>query len=256
MLRFVFTSVQSTTPCGLPIAPVTTSCITSGYFRNQKQNATSPIQVILCSDAKQSMYCQILCGLVQRNEVVGVGAIYASVLVQAIHFLENYWKELSSNIRFGRVSEWITDHSCRDSVSIILGEPNPELADLIEHECGQQSWEGIISRLWPKTKFIEGIVTGNLAQYIPTLEFYSDKLPIVSTTYASSETYFGINVNPLSKPQHVSYTFLPNLSYFEFLIVDINGGAMEEVVDLVNVKLGGYYEPLVTNYSGESLSIV
>ncbi|VVA90859.1 unnamed protein product [Arabis nemorensis] len=146
-----------------------------------------------------SMYCQPLCGLVQRDEVLSVGAIFVSVLVQAIHFLEDYWKELSSNIRFGRVSEWITDLSCRDSGSMILGEPNPDLADLIEHKCGQQSSEGIISRLWPKTKFIEGIVTGNLAQYIPTLEFYSNKLPIVSTTYASSETYFGINVDPLSK---------------------------------------------------------
>ncbi|VVB07057.1 unnamed protein product [Arabis nemorensis] len=89
-----------------------------------------------------------------------------------------------------------------------------------------------------------------MPQYISTLELYSDKLPIVSTTYASSETYFGINVNPLCKPQHVSYTFLPNLSYFEFIEVDVDGGTMDHVVDLVDVKLGRYYDPLVTDYSG------
>ncbi|XP_013603701.1 PREDICTED: 4-substituted benzoates-glutamate ligase GH3.12-like isoform X2 [Brassica oleracea var. oleracea] len=185
------------------------------------------------------------CGL-PRDEVVSVGAPFASLLVQVIHFLGNYWKELCSNIRSGHVSEWITDLSCRDSVSMILGEPNLELADLIENECGQESWQGIISRLWPKTKCIEAIVTGTMAQYIPALEFYSNKLPLVSRTYASSEAFFGINVNPLSKPQHLSYTFLPNMSYFEFIDVDGDG----EIVDLVNVKLGGYYEPLVTNYSG------
>uniref|UniRef100_A0A0D3DY47 Uncharacterized protein n=1 Tax=Brassica oleracea var. oleracea TaxID=109376 RepID=A0A0D3DY47_BRAOL len=88
-----------------------------------------------------------------------------------------YWKELCSNIRSGRLSDWITDHCCRDSVSTILGEPNPELADLIE--------KGIVSRLWPKTKCVETIVTGIMAQYIPALEFYSDKLYLFPKKYGS-----------------------------------------------------------------------
>ncbi|KAL0884726.1 hypothetical protein Bca101_008707 [Brassica carinata] len=153
------------------------------------------------------------CGLLLREEVVSVGALFASVLVRVIHFLEYYWKELSSNIRSGHVSEWITDLSCRDSVSTILGEPNPELADLIENECGKKSWQGIITRLWPKTKCTEAVVTGTMAQYIPVLEFYSNKLPL-------------------------------------FIDVDVEGGTTGEIVDLVDVKLGRYYEPLVTNYSG------
>ncbi|KAL0673650.1 hypothetical protein Bca4012_001631 [Brassica carinata] len=140
--------------------------------------------------------------------------------------------------------EWITD-SCRDSVSKILGEPNPELADLIENECDQKSWEGIIQRLWPKTKFM----TGQMAQHIPTLEFYSNKLPLISSSYVSSETMFGINMNPLCKPQDVSYTFMPHFSYFEFLLVD--AGDEVKIVDLVDVKLGCHYESLVTNHSGE-----
>ncbi|XP_022547280.1 4-substituted benzoates-glutamate ligase GH3.12-like isoform X2 [Brassica napus] len=246
VMIFSFTQPLSTTPCGLPLAPATTILLKSKNYRSPAKNSTSPDEIILCTDAKQSMYCQLLCGLVQRDEIVSVGAPFASLLVQVIHFLGNYWKELCSNIRSGHVSEWITDLSCRDSVSMIVGEPNLELADLIENECGQESWQGIISRLWPKTKCIEAIVTGTMAQYIPALEFYSNKLPLVSRTYASSEAFFGINVNPLSKPQHVSYTFLPNMSYFEFIDVDGDG----EIVDLVNVKLGGYYEPLVTNYSG------
>ncbi|KAL0824838.1 hypothetical protein Bca101_048515 [Brassica carinata] len=154
----------------------------------------------------------------------------------------------SSKRRGCEGSEWITDISCRDSVSKILGEPNPELADLIENECNQKSWEGIIPRLWPKTKFIESIATGQMAQHIPTLEFYSNNLLLISSSYVSSETMFGINMNPLCKPQDVSYTFMPNFSYFEFLLVD--AGDKVEIVDLVDVKLGSHYEPLVTNHSG------
>nr|VDD59112.1 unnamed protein product [Brassica oleracea] len=220
------------------------------YYRSPGKRSTTPDEIIMCTDPKQSMYCQLLCGLVQRDEVVSVGALFPSVLVQIIRFLEKYGRELCSNIRSGHLSDWITDLSCRDSVSTILGEPNPELADLIENECGQESLQGIVSRLWPKTKCVETIVTGIMAQYIPALEFYSDKSPIVSSIYGSSETFFGLNVNPLCKPQHVSYTFLPNMSYFEFIHVDADGEATGEIVDLVDVKSGGYYEPLVTNYSG------
>ncbi|CAN6884610.1 unnamed protein product [Brassica oleracea] len=150
VIRFTFIHPTSTTPCGLPLAPTVTSFTKSEFFRSLPKNSPSPYQIILCPDAKQSMYCQLLCGLVQRDEVVSVGAVFASVLVQVIHFLENYWKELASNIRCGHVSEWITDLSCRETVTTILVEPNPELADLIENECRQESWQGIVSRLWPK----------------------------------------------------------------------------------------------------------
>ncbi|RID57319.1 hypothetical protein BRARA_F00701 [Brassica rapa] len=215
VIWFAFIQPASTTPCGLPIAPVLTSFTKSEYYRSVAKKSTSPDQIIMCPDTKQSMYCQLLCGLVQRDDVVSVGAVFASVLVGVIHFLENYWKELASNIRSGHLSEWITDLGCRDYVSILLGDPNPELADLIENVCGQKSWQGIVSRLWPKAKCIDAIITGSMAQYIPALEFYSNnELPLVSLRYASSEIVDG------------------------------------EIVDLVNVKLGHYYEPLVTNFSG------
>ncbi|CAN7115741.1 unnamed protein product, partial [Brassica rapa subsp. narinosa] len=105
-----------------------------------------------------------------------------------------------------------------------------------------------ITRLWPNIKFIQSVVTGQMSHFIPVLEFYSNKLPLVSMSYSASETLLGINVNPLCKPQDVSYTFLPNMSYFEFLRLDEGNDA--EVVDLVNVKLGHFYDPLVTNHYG------
>ena len=88
-----------------------------------------------------------------------------------------------------------------------------------------------------------------MSQYVPILEFYSNKLPQVSTVYGCSESTFGFNVDPLSKPQDVSYTFLPNISYFEFLPID-HERDIASIVDLVNVKQGCYYEPVVTNSFG------
>uniref|UniRef100_A0A7N0RAB4 Indole-3-acetic acid-amido synthetase GH3.17-like n=1 Tax=Kalanchoe fedtschenkoi TaxID=63787 RepID=A0A7N0RAB4_KALFE len=273
-MYLLFVKPEITTPGGLMARPVLTSYYKSQNFRSRPFNKynvyTSPDDTILCSDSKQSMFAQLVCGLVERHEVLRVGAVFASALLRAIKFLESHWQELCSNIRTGHVSDWITDEACRNAVSLVLGGPNPELADLIESQCNKESWEGIIKLLWPKTKFIEVIVTGSMAQYIPTLEFYSGGLPLISTMYASSECYFGINLNPLCKPSQVSYTLLPNMAYFEFLPVTKNGDDAASIQDdvtgnngssqnshddrkpvaLVDVKPGHYYELVVTTFTG------
>ena len=221
-MYLLFVKPEVSTPSGLGARPVLTSYYKSDNFRKRPFNRynvyTSPDQTILCPDTKQSMYCQLLCGLLERDQVLRVGAVFASAFLRAIKFLEDHWQELCSNIRSGHLSHWIIDSSCRNVVSAML-KPNHELADLIEMQCIERSWEGIIKRVWPRTKFIEVIVTGSMAQYIPTLEFYGKGLPLVSTMYASSECFFGINFKPLSKPRDVSYTFIPNMAYFEFLPV-------------------------------------
>ncbi|KAJ4908444.1 4-substituted benzoates-glutamate ligase GH3.12 [Raphanus sativus] len=250
-MMFLFTKQESITPSGLPARVATSSYFKSDYFKNRPSNwyysYTSPDEVILCSNNTQSLYCHLLCGLVQRDEVVRMGSIFASVMVRAIKFLETYWEELCSNIRTGHLSQWITDLGCRSSVSLVLGGPRPDLADTIETVCNQSSWEGIVKRLWPNTKYIETVVTGSMGQYVPTLNYYCSDLPLVSTTYGSSETTFGINIDPLCKPEDVSYAFMPNMSYFEFITMD---GDKRDVVDLQDVKLGCTYEPVVTNFSG------
>ncbi|KAL0308043.1 UNVERIFIED_CONTAM: Indole-3-acetic acid-amido synthetase GH3.6 [Sesamum calycinum] len=105
---------------------------------------------------------------------------------------------------------------------------------------------------------------GTMSQYIPTLDYYSNGLPLVCTMYASSECYFGVNLNPLCKPSDVAYTLIPTMAYFEFLPVYRNNGIsnsiaiprslnekeQQELVDLVDVKLGQEYELVVTTYAG------
>ncbi|KAK4791908.1 hypothetical protein SAY86_022343 [Trapa natans] len=251
-MHILFIKQEIRTPGGLMARPTLTSYYKSSNFLNRPYNRfniyTSPNEAILCLEIKQSMYCQLLCGLIQRHRFCG--AVFASAFLRAIKFLEANWEEMCSNIRTGRVSSWITDLPCRRAVSSMLIGPNPELADSIEKECGSgKSWEGIVKRLWPRTKYIEAIITGSMAQYIPTLDFYSGGIPLVSIPYASSESCSGINLQPLSKPSDVSYTLLPNMAYFEFLPLENNHGETE-TVDLVDVRPGHYYELIVTTLTG------
>ncbi|CAG7887801.1 unnamed protein product [Brassica rapa] len=266
-MYFLFIKSESKTPGGLPARPVLTSYYKSSHFKERPfdpyTNYTSPNETILCPDSYQSMYSQMLCGLCQHHEVLRVGAVFASGFIRAIKFLEKHWTELVRDIRTGTLSSSVTDPSVREAVAKIL-KPSPKLAEFVESECKKKSWQGIITRLWPNTKYVDVIVTGTMSQYIPTLDYYSNGLPLVCTMYASSECYFGVNLRPLCKPSEVSYTLIPTMAYFEFLPVHRNTGVtnsinlpkaltqreQQELVDLVDVKLGQEYELVVTTYAG------
>jgi auxin responsive GH3 family protein len=267
-MYFFFIKSEAKTPGGLPARPVLTSYYKSPHFRERPYDPynvyTSPNQTVLCPDAYQSMYSQLLCGLLQHNEVLRMGAVFASGFIRAIRFLEEHWTQFCLDIRTGILNREVTDPLVREAVGELL-HPNPELADLVERECSPPSWQGIITRLWSNTKYIDVIVTGAMAQYIPTLDYYSGGLPLVCTMYASSECYFGLNLKPLCKPSEVSYTLLPNMAYFEFLPVHrkqeeagvtlespgtLDEKEREELVELADVKLGREYELVVTTYAG------
>ncbi|GLJ20894.1 hypothetical protein SUGI_0381210 [Cryptomeria japonica] len=258
-MYFLFIKSETKTPGGLVARPVLTSYYKSRHFREKPFDPcnvyTSLMEAILCPDSHQSMYAQLLCGLAQNKQVLRAGAVFALGLLRAIRFLEQHWRSLCHDIRMGSVSEEdVTDPSLRKVVMNILS-PNPDLADLMESECSKASWGGIIKRIWPNTKYLEVIVTGAMAQYIPTLDFYSGGLPQLCTMYASSKCYFGLNLHPLSKPWDVSYTIMPNMGYFEFLPLRRDNHSEKinnqlELVELADVKVGEEYELVVTTYAG------
>ncbi|KAI3929866.1 hypothetical protein MKW98_004020 [Papaver atlanticum] len=249
---------EDPTPGGINITPSSTGRYKSAYFMKDK-NFTSPIQTILCEDSYQSIYSQFLCGLCHNKLVVRFGAGFASRLVRNIRFFKEHWSHLCNDIRTGTIDyARITDPLVQKAVLEVLKENSgPELADFIETECMRDdaSWKGIISRLWPNTKYIEVIVTGSMSQYIPAIDFYSNSLPIISCRYSTSECNMGINLNPLSKPDQVSYTLIPTMAYYEFLPVhDSNSSDArnqeQEPVDLTAVELGRDYELVITTYTG------
>ncbi|PHT55141.1 putative indole-3-acetic acid-amido synthetase GH3.8 [Capsicum baccatum] len=236
-----------------------TSYYKSDHFKTRPYDPynvyTSPNEAVLCVDSFQSMYSQMLCGLLMRKEVLRVGAVFASGLLRAIHFLQLNWQQLAKDIASGILNPRVSDPSIRECMSRIL-KPNRELADFIIKECEGQNWEGIITRIWPNTKYLDVIVTGAMAQYIRTLDYYSGGLPKACTMYASSECYFGLNLKPMCKPSEVCYTIMPNMCYYEFIPHDsanhgtISRDSPPRLVDLADVEVGKEYELVITTYAG------
>ncbi|OWM79184.1 probable indole-3-acetic acid-amido synthetase GH3.1 [Punica granatum] len=258
-LYFLFVKSETRTPGGLLARPVLTSYYKSDHFRTRPYDPynvyTSPNEAVLCADSFQSMYTQMLCGLLERDHVLRLGAVFASGLLRAIRFLQLNWRQLADDIRTGTLNPRVTDRAIRECMGQVL-KPDPELAEFMCRECGKGEWEGIITRIWPKTKYLDVIVTGAMAQYIPTLDYYSGGLPLACTMYASSECYFGLNLNPMCKPSEVSYTIMPNMAYFEFLPHEPDSPVVftkespPELVDLVDVEVGKEYELIITTYTG------
>ncbi|GAB2267614.1 hypothetical protein Dimus_002596 [Dionaea muscipula] len=264
-LYFLFVKSETKTPGGLLARPVLTSYYKSAHFKTRPYDPymvyTSPDEAILCPDSYQSMYAQMLCGLYQRDQVLRLGAVFASGLLRAINFLQLHWQKLVHDIRTGTLNRKITDPAIRSCMAMARTvRPDLKLADFISSECSKENWEGIITRIWPNTKYLDVIVTGAMAQYIPTLDYYSGGLPLACTMYASSECYFGLNLNPMCKPSEVSYTIMPNMAYFEFLPVDspsspagnltTRDSPSTQLVDLVDVEIGKEYELVITTYAG------
>ncbi|OVA14429.1 GH3 auxin-responsive promoter [Macleaya cordata] len=257
-MYFKFVKEETKTPGGLVQRTAVTGLLKSSQFKERPHdyfgNLTSPYETLLCVDSYQSMYSQLLCGLYQNNQVLRVGAVYAYGFILMISFLQQHWTLLCNDIRTGTLDAQITDPSVREAVLIkVLTKPNPELADFIEAECSKDSWRGIITRLWPNTKYIDAVISGSMSQYVPALDYFGNGLPILSIRYLASEGSFGLNLNPLCKPNEVSYTLIPIMAYFEFLPIDEKKNEEEqqqELVDLVDVKLGKEYELVVTTYAG------
>ncbi|KAH6834322.1 Auxin-responsive GH3 family protein [Perilla frutescens var. hirtella] len=246
-LRFMFVKPDRKTQGGLVARSSLTRFLKNPATKNRfdVMGTTSPYDAVCCEDIFQSMYAQMLYGLYDRHQVVRVGALFASGLTRAIGFLQLNWQQLAHDIRTGSLHPKVDDGPIRECLSQVL-RPEPELAEFLARECGKDSWEGIIARIWPNAKFLDAIVTGSMSQYIPTLDYFSGGLPITCTLYASTECFAGINLNPFCNPSDVSYMIMPNMAYFEFLPLQPDS----EPVDLVSVEIGKEYELVVTTYSG------
>ncbi|KAK6121478.1 hypothetical protein DH2020_044778 [Rehmannia glutinosa] len=96
------------------------------------------------------------------------------------------------------------------------------------------------------------IRTGSLNPKLTDTSIRQYMTQILAQRDASSECFFGINLNPMCKPSEVSYTIMPNMAYFEFLPHEPNSMRLthSKLVDLVDVKVGEEYELVITTYTG------
>ncbi|EFJ08528.1 hypothetical protein SELMODRAFT_131591 [Selaginella moellendorffii] len=268
-LHFIYVRNPEVTPGGVKLSSGLSGYFTSPAFRNRKidpaTSYTSPDQVLQCVDYIQANYCHLLCGLVQRDQVVSVGSVFASTFVRSLKSLKCQWRDICQDIAEGAVnSRIVTSLPVRNAVNAIL-RPDIELADAIRKECCGGNWRGIVRRLWPEARLVQTIITGTMQQYVSIIDMLTDGLPIASSLYASSEcSSLGVNLDPVCPPSEVLYTLFPCFAYFEFLPLENRLSAPDEdqgqeersfvscdnLVKLADVKVGDEYELVLTTKAG------
>jgi len=97
------------------------------------------------------MYAQMACGLCPCHAVLRVGAVFASGLLRAIHFLQLHWEQLATDIEAGVLTPRVADPSVREAVAAIL-RSDPELARFLHAECSRGDWAGIVTHVWPNAE--------------------------------------------------------------------------------------------------------
>ncbi|MED6192136.1 hypothetical protein PIB30_007311 [Stylosanthes scabra] len=144
-----------------------------------RPQSCSPVEVMFGPDYFQSLYCHLLCGLIFHEEVQFVASIFAHSIVHAFRTFEQVWEELCTDIKQGVLSSRIIVPSTRAAMSKLL-KPNPELANLIHAKCmGLNNWYGLIPKLFPKAKYVYGIMTGSMEPYVKKLRHYAGQDAIV-----------------------------------------------------------------------------
>ncbi|XVE77251.1 hypothetical protein DITRI_Ditri13aG0047200 [Diplodiscus trichospermus] len=266
-LQFIYSSKQSKTKGGLFAGTATTNVFRNSQFKNamrvMQSQCCSPDEVIFGPDFHQSLYCHLLCGLIFREEIQLVFSTFAHSIVHAFRTFEQVWEELCADIREGVLTSRIPSPSVRSAMAKLL-KPNPELADLIHKKCsGLSNWYGLIPELFPNVKYIYGIMTGSMEPYLQKLRHYARDLPLLSADYGASEGWIGANINPKLPPELATYVVLPNIGYFEFILLkeNVEEHVHEKVnssflsmepkpVGLTEVKVGEEYEVIVTSFAG------
>ncbi|CAN4103367.1 unnamed protein product [Withania somnifera] len=272
ILEFIYSRKQFKTKGGVIAGTATTHYYASEEFKIKQQQTKSftcsPDEAISCGDHKQSTYCHLLLGLYFSHEVEFITSAFAYSIVQAFRSFEEIWKELCHDIGEGSLSSRINIAKVRKAV-LGITQPNPELASRIESICEElerADWFSIIPKLWPNAKYVYSIMTGSMLPYLTKLKHYAGELPLVSADYGSTESWIGVNMDPKTPPEKVSFAVIPTFSYFEFLplyrhksnynyqngnIYSTNDDFIEgKPVPLAQVKIGQQYEIVLTTFTG------
>ncbi|KAK9051997.1 hypothetical protein SSX86_028625 [Deinandra increscens subsp. villosa] len=278
ILEFIYGSKQFKTKGGISAGTATTHYFASPEFKLKQQQTKSftcsPPEVIFSGDYKQSTYCHFLLGLFHSPQVEFITSTFAYGIVHALGLFEDYWRDVCNDLFTGTLNPRITIPGIRTSVLEVI-KPNAGLAKWVCSQCEaleESGWYGLIPKLWPNAKYVYSIMTGSMQPYMDKLKHYAgDQLPLVSAEYGSTESWIGVNMDPSSAPENVTFTVVPTFSYFEFIplrlqhrkacevvVKTVGGGGgggcddyiEDDPVPLSEVQIGQQYEIVLTTFTG------
>lgn len=202
---------------------------------------TSPIEVMKIKDKEAALYLHLLFGL-KETDLLYIGGVFISSVLDLFRVLEKEHKSLVKDIRMGCINSKLNiDENIRKKLNKLL-TPDIKRASGLEREF-KKGFEGISSRIWPNLAYIAAVTGANFSIYDDKVNYYTNSLPIYSPGYACTEAMIG--VNPYARK--IRYVIIPDTVFYEFIPAEEEG---KRTLLLNELKIGGRYEIVVTNYAG------
>lgn len=205
---------------------------------------TSPVEMLKSAEDIDATYLHLRFALPEEN-LAYMCAPFIPALLDMLRYLEKNWPRLVNDVDRGTIDSAVKMPSeVRQALQQRL-RPNPRRAAALAAEF-EQSWDGIVQRIWPHMLYIGCVAGGSFSIYTKKIKIYTGSLPIYSATYAASEGIIGIG-RTLDKP---TYLLVPEATYFEFIPLNNIDQAQPETLSLSQLTIGESYEIVLTGFSG------
>ena len=231
------------TEAGIPICSAT-----SGGMKSIRRFIplvwTSPGEVMEMHDRENALYLHLLFGLKEKR-LMYISGVFISSVLDMFRFLEGHWRELTEDIRRGRISP---PHSIAPEIRARLMKdikPDASRADELEKEF-HSGMDGVARRIWPKLLCLVTVTGGSFSIYDAKVDYYTGSMPIYSPLYAATEATVGIN--PYVEKR--SYVLTPDTAYFEFIPLSKMNDSEPSAIELYQLEMGVDYEVVMTTYTG------
>lgn len=224
------------------------SSATAGGMRSIKNMIpliwTSPIEVMKISSKEISLYLHLIFALKEYN-LMDINGVFISSVLDLFRYMENHWMDLVDDIRKGSINRKLVLDDATRSILMKKLKPDGARAFQLESEF-KKGFKGIVRRIWPSLLYINCVTGANFSIYDNAVNWYTDNLPIYSGVYAATESIIGFN--PFMNK--IKYVILPDTAFFEFIPVEYMNEKAPITKTLNELKVGGEYEIVTTNFSG------
>lgn len=203
---------------------------------------TSPIELLVTSEVMDSTYLRLLFALADRN-VEQIIAPFTWGVLEMFTFLEANWQKLCSDIRTGKISEYITVSEQVRKHLLTKFRKDPKRADELENIFAQGFDTPIVKKIWPNFQRVVAAGSASFTIYTEKLQRYIGDTKHIHAYYASSEALIGINLDADSE----EYRLADGNCFMEFLPVDSEN---QDTLLADELQPGCDYEVIITNDAG------
>lgn len=228
---------------------IRSSCLFQWLDRDGQFDASDycvPKEVLFPENLEDLLYVKVRFALAQPD-IRAIHGIFINRVWGVLDYIRRKWLLLLEDMERGTVHESIRLSSHWRRFLMERLPPDPRRAAQLRRSVGSDVGDGLVRKLWPKTRYCLAVGGKGFSCYMDKMREYAGDIPFHYSAYGASEGIFGV-ARKMDEPD--AYVLFPEAGFFEFLPVTGHGKERGEPLFLWELEQGQRYELLFTNHSG------